>query len=420
MAGIDVRRAVGTLAAAALLWGSGAGAAGAGQAGGAPPGEPLGPVLVVAHRGASGEAPEHTFAAYDLAVEQDTDVLECDLQLTADEVLVCVHDLTVDRTTGGQAQGRVDSYTLDELRAMDFGSWFGPDFAGASIVPFEEQLRCYRALNPTMRFYVETKAPADYGGRMEPLLVDLLERLELVPEGGEADAQDAPVIVQSFEHDSLAAVKALAPSLPTAWLWSVPPPEVVAGEIPDDVDVLAPAAAAVLADPTLVQLAHDGGRPVHVWTVDDPGAMGQLLDLGVDGMFTNQPAVLRGAVDERDLGVPATQRANPAPGSFEHGCPGVAGTAPLSDEALADEIADDGDEDDDATTTTAADGGAAEDGSGADAGGGADGVGADEEAGAPSEGDGGSGTAVLVGVAAAVLVAGAIVALVLRRRRPAA
>jgi glycerophosphoryl diester phosphodiesterase len=281
--------------------------------------------VVLAHRGASAYAPEHTFAAYDLAITQDTDFLECDLQLTADEVLVCVHDTTVDRTTGGASTGRVDAFTLAELRAMDFGSWFAPEFAGASIVPFEEQLDCYLALNPSMRFHIETKAPAEYGGRMEPLLIDVLRERDLIPDGA-ADPQSSTVIVQSFEIASLRAVRALAPSVPTAWLWGVPPPEAATGMLPAEVDVAAPNAAVAIGDPTLTARLHANGHEVHVYTVDDADQMRTLLDLGVDGIFTNRPDVLRGVIDERGAGVPAGARGNPAPGSFAPGCPGVAGS----------------------------------------------------------------------------------------------
>jgi glycerophosphoryl diester phosphodiesterase len=274
--------------------------------------------LVIAHRGASAVAPEHTFAAYDQAVADHADVIECDLQLTKDGVLVCMHDTTVDRTTGGTATGRVDSFTLEELRALDFGSWFGPEFAGASVVPFEEQLRCYG--DAGVQFYAETKAPAEYGGKMEPALVALLRRLDLVPRGA-ADVSRSKVIVQSFDLGSLQTVKRLAPSLPTAWLWVAPPPEAPAdGTLPAGVDVMAPTDTAVLADPGLVAVVHADGGAVHTWTVDDPAEMEQLLDLGVDGMFTNHPDVLRAIVDRRTGHAPrpAVDRAP--------GCPGVAGT----------------------------------------------------------------------------------------------
>jgi glycerophosphoryl diester phosphodiesterase len=105
--------------------------------------EPVEPVVVIAHRGASVEFPEHTLPAYHRAVEAGADFLECDLQLTEDEVLVCIHDTTVDRTSNGE--GRVDSFTLEELRRLDVGSWFGPELAGLRVVTLEEQLVCYRA-----------------------------------------------------------------------------------------------------------------------------------------------------------------------------------------------------------------------------------------------------------------------------------
>jgi glycerophosphoryl diester phosphodiesterase len=290
-----------------------AGAADANDGGAAPPAP-----LVIAHRGASAVAPEHTFAAYDQAVTDHADVIECDLQLTKDGVLVCLHDTTVDRTTGGAATGRIDSFTLAQLRAMDFGSWFGPEFAGASIVPFEEQLRCYGGAG--VQFYAETKEPSEYGGKMEPALVALLRRLHLVPHGP-ADVHRSKVIVQSFDLGSLQAVKRLAPSLPTAWLWVTPPPEAPAdGTLPPGVDVMAPTDSAVLAQPGLVSVVHAAGGQVHTWTVDDPAEMEQLLDLGVDGIFTNHPDVLRAIVDRRTGHAPrpAVDRAP--------GCPGVAGT----------------------------------------------------------------------------------------------
>jgi glycerophosphoryl diester phosphodiesterase len=279
------------------------------------------PPLVIAHRGASAAAPEHTVAAYDRAVADGADVLECDLQMTADDVLVCVHDTTVDRTTGGARTGRVDAFTLAELRGIDFGSWFGPEFAGARVVTFEEQLRCYGAVEPPVQFYAETKTPAEYGGRMEPQLVALLERLELLPEGapGDADARRAPVIVQSFDLESLEAVKRLAPAVPTAWLWAAPPAGTASGEVPDSVDVVAPIAAAVRADPGIVRAAHRAGREVHTWTVDDAAEIDALLDAGVDGIFSNRPGVLRERVDAR------AARPSRRHVTFERGCAGDGG-----------------------------------------------------------------------------------------------
>lgn len=276
--------------------------------------QPLGDVLVLAHRGASHENPEHTVYAYDAAVDAGADFLECDLQLTADEELVCIHDTTVDRTSDGT--GPVESFTLAELRTLDFGSWFNelhpdqadPRFVGARVVTLEEQLDRYLQ-TPSARFHIETKAPEAHGGRMEPLLVEALDRRGLLDTGGPLDAA---VVVQSFDLASLQRVDELAPTLVTAYLWAVPPPDVLGGDLPPGVDVAAPVAQAILADPTFVRRAHEAGHPVHTWTVDDEPTMEQLLDLGVDGIFTNRPDVLRRVVDERGVGTSAEERATRA------------------------------------------------------------------------------------------------------------
>ena len=291
--------------------------------------QPLGPVVVLAHRGASYDAPEHTFPAYDRAVRADADFLECDLQLTKDGVLVCVHDTTVTRTTGGRQTGRVDSYTLAQLRKMDFGSWFNtsnptratPEFAGARIVPLEEQITCYRKVAPNMRFHLETKAPGEYGGKLEPQLVKVLRKHRLL---GSGDIQTSRVIVQSFELSSLEAMSKLAPTVPRAFLFSANvDPARAQGDFPSYVDAVGPAYQYLLAHPLFPSLVHEKGLEVHTYTVDEEATMERLLDLGVDGIFTNRPDVLRRVVDARGIGVKATQRPR---STVRPGCPGVAGT----------------------------------------------------------------------------------------------
>ncbi len=341
------------------------------------------PVLVVAHRGASATAPEHTGPAYDLALAAGTDVLECDVQRTADDQLVCIHDATVDRTTGGAATGPVESFTLADLRTMDFGSWFGPEYAGARVVTLEEQLTCYRTIDPTMQFYVETKVQPGADDRMETLLVELLRRLDLVPDGP-PDPRTSPIIVQSFDAESLATVRRLAPGLPTAFLVSVPTPELQTGQVPD-VDVLAPNAAIVLGQPELVQQAHDAGLEVHTWTTDDPDQITALVNAGVDGFFTNAPDRGRDVVEQlgRDTGreAPARSDARSTPESVA-GCPdgmGVgftAAAAPDTGEGAATTI----------------------------------------EAAAASEEDEGTSVWPIVAIIGGIVVVGAVVALLVRRR----
>ena len=189
----------------------------------------------IGHRGAAGHAPENTIESFRRALEMGADILELDVHGTRDGSVVVCHDPTVDRTTGGAATGPVESFTLADLRTMDFGSWFGPEYAGARVVTLEEQLTCYRTIDPTMQFYVETKVQPGADDRMETLLVELLRRLDLVPDGP-PDPRTSPIIVQSFDAESLATVRRLAPGLPTAFLVSVPTPELQTGQFPD-VDV---------------------------------------------------------------------------------------------------------------------------------------------------------------------------------------
>jgi glycerophosphoryl diester phosphodiesterase len=302
-----------------------------------------GPQIAIGHRGAPAYAPEHTFFSYDKAIELDVDMIECDLHLTKDGVLVCIHDETVDRTS--ESSGNVVDFTLAELRQMDFGTWYNtmnpttanPAFVGAKIVPFEEQIDCYLRLNPKMRIHVETKVPD-----LEDEFVALLQRKGLVATGDVANGnvQSSTIVVQSFIASSLDIMKQLAPTLPTAFLYSAPadtsdpaspgaPTWHASGDGPDYIDAFAPTSFAIAADPTVVQRYHAAGHDVHTWTPDTAQEIGTLLDLGVDGIFSNKPDIVRAEIDSRGTGVPKEERGNPA--NFERGCPGIAGRVTSAD-----------------------------------------------------------------------------------------
>lgn len=294
-----------------------------------------GPQLVASHRGASAYAPEHTLFAYDLAIEQDTDLLECDVILTKDEVPVCIHDETIDRTVAGGKTGRVDSYTLAELREFDFGSWFNttnptlakPEYVGAKIVPFEEQLDCYLRHNPKLRFYPETKDSA--GGRAEQILQEMLTRKGLIDTGDPMNrVQTATIVLQSFDPGSLERMRSLNSTIPTGFLYAAPSDANIlqyqlTGDGPDYIDFFIPNSAAILADPTVVQRYHAAGHDVHSWTVNDASQMDLLLDLGVDALFTNNSDVLRERITAKGSGTTVEERNNPK--SFARGCVGVYG-----------------------------------------------------------------------------------------------
>src|SRR3954471_6678564 len=165
-------------------------------------------VLIIAHRGASGLAPEHTFASYDLALKLGADYIEQDLQMTSDGVLVVMHDEQLDRTT--DCTGVVKTKTLAEVKQCDAGSWFGPEFAGQRVPTLDEVFARYGA---RANFYIETKSPEIYPG-MEEALLALLDKYKLRAPA----ASRWKVLIQSFSPESLLKIHDLDPALPLVQL----------------------------------------------------------------------------------------------------------------------------------------------------------------------------------------------------------
>lgn len=259
--------------------------------------------IVIAHRGASADAPEHTFASYDLAIEQGADYIEQDLQLTADGELVVFHDPVLGRTARGPAascSGLIAEKTLAQLGECDVGSWFNdeypelsdPAYVGLPIPTMKAVLERY---GTDVRYYIELKAVAAGSGMEEPL-IELLDDAGLL---GSTDG-DRPVIVQSFGPDVLRTVHDLQPDLPLVLLLPNTG-EPVAPTTLDDASeyAIGVGPAAVLVDGALVAAAHQRCLEVHPYTVDEPEEMTRLLDAGVDGMFTNSPDTLRPMVEGR-------------------------------------------------------------------------------------------------------------------------
>jgi glycerophosphoryl diester phosphodiesterase len=260
------------------------------------PAEPGGPI-VIAHRGASAYAPEHTFAAYDLALEQGADYLEQDLQMTADGVLVVLHDDTLDRTARGPAEsctGTVPTKTLAQLRECEVGSWFNeayPDLADPAFdeLPIPTMEEIIERYGTGTRYYIEIKAP-DASPGMEEALLAVLDDAGLT---SEAAIDSRQVLIQSFSPASLERLHALGPELPLVQL--IPRTDSPIGD--DTLDGIAEYAMGIgpsfaNVDGALVGSAHARCLVVHPYTVDDPDMMAALLDAGVDGIFTNAPDVL--------------------------------------------------------------------------------------------------------------------------------
>ncbi|ATL28987.1 glycerophosphodiester phosphodiesterase [Streptomyces formicae] len=260
-------------------------------------------IQVVAHRGASEDAPEHTLAAYKKAVEDGADALECDVRLTADGHLVCVHDRRVNRTSNGR--GAVSALELAELAALDFGSWKkdhdevaegeGPDWEGSagdevtSVLTLERLLELVAESNASGRrvqLAIETKHPTRWAGQVEERLLLLLKRfgLDAPPAQG-----PSPVRVMSFSARSLHRVRAASPTLPTVFLMQFVLPRHRDGRLPEGVGIAGPGMRILRNHPAYVAKLKRAGHQVHVWTVNEPEDVELCAELGVDAIITNRP-----------------------------------------------------------------------------------------------------------------------------------
>ncbi|MCZ0988214.1 glycerophosphodiester phosphodiesterase [Streptomyces diastatochromogenes] len=267
---------------------------------------PQHPIQVVAHRGASEDAPEHTLAAYKKAIEDGADALECDVRLTADGHLVCVHDRRVNRTSNGR--GAVSALELADLAALDFGSWKTreawrgrdeePDWvhrpedaADTSVLTLERLLELVADAGRRVELAIETKHPTRWAGQVEERLLLLLKRFGL---DAPASAAESQVRVMSFSARSLHRVRAAAPTLPTVYLVQFLSPRLRDGRLPAGVGIAGPSIRIVRNHPAYVERLKRAGHRVHVWTVNEPEDVDLCVDLGIDAIITNRPrAVLQ-------------------------------------------------------------------------------------------------------------------------------
>lgn len=252
----------------------------------------------IAHRGASGYAPEHTLYSYDKSHnELGASYIEIDLQMTKDGHLVAMHDETVDRTTNGT--GRVDSYTLDELKKLDAGSKFNkqhPEYAddqykGAKVPTLDEILERY---GTDANYYIETKSPDVYPG-MEEKLLNTLDKHNMLTN---QSLKNGHVMVQSFSQASLEKMHNLNSDVPLVRLLDK-------GELPNlsDQDLKSIKNVAIGVGPEYTDLTEDNvqhlkemGFLVHPFTVNNKADMERLNSYGVDGVFTNYADVYKQVV----------------------------------------------------------------------------------------------------------------------------
>jgi glycerophosphoryl diester phosphodiesterase len=264
---------------------------------------------IVAHRGASDTTPEHTLAAYREAIEAGTDGLECDVRLTADGHLVCVHDRRIERTSNGR--GVLSTMKLHELDSLDWGSWKNPwadldeeaeapDADVRSVLTLERLLEMVRDCGRRVEVAIETKHPTRYAGLVERRLIETLERFGWArPKVG----TESPARVMSFSWLSLRRMRSMAPAVRTVLLMDRVPLRFRDGSLPTGVSIAGPSLEIVTAHPEYVARAQGHGHRVHVWTVNAEEDVRHCLRIGVDAIITDRPGETLAIVEDHVRGL---------------------------------------------------------------------------------------------------------------------
>ncbi|HEY4485286.1 MAG TPA: glycerophosphodiester phosphodiesterase family protein [Nitrospiria bacterium] len=241
--------------------------------------------LNIAHRGASGHAPENTMAAFRLAIEQGADRIEFDIHQTSDGRLVVLHDFSLKRT-GGDPR-RAVNMTLEEIKKLDVGAWAGPGFRGQRVPTLEEVLD-FAAGRTSVQIEIKRGSPF-YSG-IEPRLLSILGPYR----------EKVEISVSSFDHQALAELRRLDSGITIGLLTDKTLPRQI---LKDAAAVRARSIhiAARRLSRALIRQAHAAGLSVCVYTVNRPWRMRRFLDLGADGLFTNHPDRLTAVLAEREF-----------------------------------------------------------------------------------------------------------------------
>lgn len=228
---------------------------------------------IIAHRGSPRRAPENTLASFRLAIEEGADMVELDAQLSADGAVVVIHDATVDRTTDGS--GAVSGLTAAALKELDAGSWFGAEWRGERIPLLAEAVA---AAADQCRMNIELKSSPQQREALVDAVADVLRRSGRPPDR---------FLVTSFDLHAVGRWEKVFPEVPCG---------VIVHDHTGEMDRLPGSAIhphAFATTRALVERAHAAGKRVHPWTVSDEASVRRLLECGVDGFITMDPAGLR-------------------------------------------------------------------------------------------------------------------------------
>ena len=260
---------------------------------------------VVAHRGSTGEAPEHTLAAYRHAAAIGADAVECDVRMTRDGVLVCVHDRQIRSTSNGR--GVVSALHLRELEQFHFGArrrtirnrWADdeirsvsdePDVENGLVLTLDRLLEYITATPGTVRLAIETKHPTRHARKVEEELVTTLRRFGLLGRGRPVEWAGKPAVrVMSFSQLAVRRMHDLAPGVPTVQLIGKRLRAVRRELLAGSATAMGPGISLLRSDPEYVADAQAAGKELLVWTVNRPRDMNLACELGVDAIVTDHP-----------------------------------------------------------------------------------------------------------------------------------
>lgn len=249
---------------------------------------------VVAHRGSSAVNAEHTLGAYRAALDDGADGFECDVRLTADGHLVCVHDRNLRRTASLDAL--VSNTTLAELQSLDFATWkdpladldeefVEPDPALSRVLTLRELLEAAADYDRRIEVAIETKHPTRYAGLVERRLVETLDDFGWA-------GKDSPARVMSFSWVALRRVRRFAPALDLVYLMRNPGEWARARPFAEADWIAGPGMALVRAYPDLVRRITRTGTRAHVWVVNTEADADLCVSLGVEALITDKPDLL--------------------------------------------------------------------------------------------------------------------------------
>ncbi len=237
---------------------------------------------VSAHRGASINYPENTMKAFEMAVEEKTDWIELDVQLTSDGVPVIIHDSNIHRVTG--VNKNIWEVTYNDIRDLDCGSWFSPEFAGERIPTLGEVLDF--AKKKHVKLNIELK-PTGYEKDFEKTVIDTIN---------EKNYKNS-CVVTSQEYNTLENIKKYDPTIKTIYVMSI-----ALGNITKLTEADGFSVEASFITPRLVSMVHNGGKEVFAWTVNTRDNMDKMIEMNVDNIITDDIPLAKAAVYESGSG----------------------------------------------------------------------------------------------------------------------